>query len=52
MEHESQTPPVSLLSNPQHLKTSLLDPSSDLFDPDRIKAIVDQKLEQAMFEKV
>jgi hypothetical protein len=52
MEHEcSDDPPLSG-RDLKTMESSLSDPYIDLFDSDRIKAIVDQKLEQAMFEKV
>lgn len=52
IEHEDKISSVSISSNPHQIEPPTTDPYIDLFDVDRIKAVVDQKLEQAMFEKV
>jgi hypothetical protein len=49
---ENNPPHQAGLSNPRQIDSNFSDPYIDIFDSDRIKAIVDQKLEQAMFEKV
>lgn len=51
IENESDDKP-SFFNNSKPIDSSSLDPYSDIFYSNRIKAIVDQKLEQAMFEKV
>jgi hypothetical protein len=52
MEHEGNNDPLLSGRDFKTMEPSLSDPYIDLFDSDRVKAIVDQKLEQAMFEKV